>query len=81
MREERPLTPAERALVAGMFGMAIDPEPVRVRRWRWWPFQPERVVMAPMGHLHIAPGSDAWSPCYASQSLGVQAFFLHEMTV
>lgn len=80
MRDERPLTVPERRLVAGMFGNAIDADPVRIRQWRWWPFQPERVVMAPMGHLHIAPGSDAYRPCYASHSPAIQAFFLHEMT-
>ncbi|HEX7873502.1 MAG TPA: vgr related protein [Sphingobium sp.] len=80
MREERPLTAPERALVAGMFGAALDPDPVRIRRWRWWPFQPTRVVMAPMGHLHIAPDSDAWCACFASETIQVQAFFLHEMT-
>ena len=80
MREERPLTASERALVAGLFGTAIDVEPVRVRRWRWWPLQPRRVVMAPMGHLHAAPDSPAWSDCYASEGIAVQAFFLHEMT-
>ncbi|MFT3965905.1 MAG: vgr related protein [Sphingobium sp.] len=80
MREERPLSAAERLLVAGMFGDAIDPDPVRIRRWRWWPLQPARVVMAPMGHIHVAPGSDSWCECYAGQGVAVEAFFLHEMT-
>lgn len=80
MREERPLTAPERALVAGMFGTAVDPDPVRVRHWRWWPLQPRHVVMAPMGHLHVAPGGRGWSDCYAGEGVRVAAFFLHEMT-
>ncbi len=80
MREERPLTPAERDLVCGVFGTALDPDPVRVRRWRWWPFQPRDVIMAPMGHLHVPLDGDAWRPCFANDSVQMQAFFLHEMT-
>lgn len=80
MREDRPLTAPERSLVAGLFGPAIDPDPVRIRHWRWWPLQPTRIVMAPMGHLHIPPGSDAWRDCFAGAGVRMQAFFLHEMT-
>ncbi len=80
MKEERPLTPSERALVGGMFGAALDPDPVRIRHWRWWPLQPRHITMAPMGHLHFAPGSNAWSPCFAEEAIAMQAFFLHEMT-
>jgi hypothetical protein len=80
MREQRPLTVPERILVAGMFGAAINPDPVRIRQWRWWPFQPQHITMAPMGHLHIPPGSDVWRDCFAQQGVEMQAFFLHEMT-
>lgn len=80
MREERPLTDAERALVRGMFRDAIDPDPVRIRHWRWWPLQPRNVIMAPMGHLHCPPGDGPWSDCFAQTALRTQAFFLHEMT-
>ncbi|HEX7822249.1 MAG TPA: vgr related protein [Sphingobium sp.] len=80
MRDERPLTLLERTLVQGMFGPALDPDPVRIRRWRWWPFQPRHVTMAPMGHLHFPPGSNAWCACFAQEPVSMQAFFLHEMT-
>lgn len=80
MRDERPLSPLERALVRGMFGAALDPDPVRIRRWRWWPFQPRHITMAPMGHLHFPPGSKAWCACFGQDTINGQAFFLHEMT-
>lgn len=80
MREERALTDAERALVAGMFGDAVDPGPVRVRRWRWFPLQPKGVCMAPMGHLHFRADDSGWRDCFAIGGPRNQAFFLHEMT-
>lgn len=80
MRIERPLTEPERALVAGMFDRAIDVNHVSIRRWRWWPFQPRDVTMAPMGHIHFASDSPAYRVCFGCSSLGAQAFFLHEMT-
>jgi hypothetical protein len=40
----RAATPAERALVAEVFGGALSPEGLTFRRGCWWPFQP-----APLG--------------------------------
>jgi len=80
MTDERELTASERALVAGMFGTAIDPDPVRIRRRRWWPLQPRTITMAPMGHIHFHPDSDNYCDCFATASEHGQAFFLHEMT-
>lgn len=76
---ERPLTDGERALVAEVFGAAIDPAPVRLRRRRWFPLQPAGVVMAPMGHIHFAPASPHWCEDFACASLGSQGLFIHEM--
>lgn len=76
---ERPLTSGERALVAEIFGPAIDPGPVRVRRRRWFPFQPTNVVMAPTGHLHFAPDSPHWCDDFSQASLSAQGLFIHEM--
>lgn len=75
----RALTPAERAMVADMFGAAIDPEPVRMIRSRWWWFQPRNVVMAPRGNLHFHPDSELWHPCFAQGWLAAQGLFIHEM--
>lgn len=78
--DSRALTPAERALAAGMFGAAIDLDPVRIRRRRWWPLQPRNVTMAPMGHIHFHPESAAYCACFGAAALSGQALFLHEMT-
>ncbi|WP_254601988.1 vgr related protein [Sphingomonas bacterium] len=79
-RESRGLTTGERALAAAMFGAALDPDPVEIRRWRWWPLQGREWVMAPRGHLHFHPEGTAYSPDFARESVPMQAFFLHELT-
>jgi hypothetical protein len=76
----RRLTAAERALVASVFGEAVDPDPVRLHHRRWWFFQPDNVVMAPDGDIWIPPRSASWRDCYASAGLPMQALFVHEMT-
>lgn len=77
--DRRPLTDAETALVRSVFGDAIDPGRVTIRRARWWPLQPRNVLMAPDGHLWCHPAGPLWRPCYASASLPMQALFVHEM--
>lgn len=77
---DRPLTAGERKIVASVFGDAIDPEPVRVIRRKWWPFQPRGIVMAPCGHLHIAAKSDLWSKDFSAEDIKLQGLFVHEMT-
>jgi hypothetical protein len=76
---DRPLTPGEVALVAGVFGSAIDPAPVRIRRRKWFPLQPRSVTMAPMGHLHFHPASEAYCDDFAAASVDLQGLFIHEM--
>jgi hypothetical protein len=76
---ERPLTSGERALVAEVFGNAIDPSPVRIRRRRWFPFQPAGTVMAPMGHIHFAPACSRYRDDFSCASLPDQGLFIHEM--
>ena len=77
---KRPLTAAERALAASMFGDAIDYDPVRVHRRKWFPFQPKRAIMAPDGDIWVHPKSDLWSDDYGRAPLGLQSLFIHEMT-
>jgi hypothetical protein len=72
---ERALTAGERALVAQMFGASLNPDPVRIRRRRWWALQPRKVVMAPRGHLHFAPDCSFYQPCFAAAPLGLQGLF------
>lgn len=80
MTDERCLTNSERALVAEMFGEALDVDPVRIRRRCWWPLQPRHVAMAPMGHIHFHPEAPAYRDCFGTGDVAAQAFFLHEMT-
>lgn len=63
-----------------MFGDAIDYERVTLNRRRWWPFQHRRMAMAPNGHLWFHPQSPLWCSDFSCQSLGLQGFFIHEMT-
>lgn len=36
--------------------------------------------MAPMGHLHFHPHSDSYCEDFSAADLGLQGFFIHEMT-
>ncbi len=77
---ERPLTHGEIALAHSMFGRAVDYAPVRIKRRRWWWFQPRDIVMAPCGHLHFHPLSEQYCDDFAAASLEQQGLFIHEMT-
>ncbi len=74
------LTPGEIALTQSIFGDAIDCASVTIRRRKWFPFQPSKVVMAPRGHLHFHPKATSYCDDFSLQSLSLQGFFLHEMT-
>jgi len=77
---ERALTPGETALVRSVFGDAIDCARVRIRRRRWFPFQPRRVTMAPMGHLHFHPRGSSYCDDFSQAGAHLQGHFIHEMT-
>lgn len=68
------------ALVQSVFSAAIDCAIVRIRRRRWFPLQPRRVTMAPMGHLHFHPASENYCDDFAAADLQLQGHFIHEMT-
>jgi hypothetical protein len=68
------------ALVQSVFSAAIDCAAVRIRRRRWFPLQPRRVTMAPMGHLHFHPTSENYCDDFAAADLQLQGHFIHEMT-
>ena len=80
MKAARPLTPGEIALARSVFGDAIDYEPVRLVRRRWWLFQPRGVVMAPTGNIYFHPDSHLWSDDFSAERLSLQGLFIHEMT-
>ncbi|KPL67621.1 vgr related protein [Erythrobacter sp. SG61-1L] len=73
------MTPGEITLARSIFGNAIDYAPVRIRRRKWFPFQPRKTVMAPRGHLHFHPDGPAYCDDFAKASLGAQGLFIHEM--
>ena len=76
----RPLTSGETRLARGIFGDSIDYAQVRMFRRKWWPFQPRNAAMAPMGDIYFHPEGGAWSDDFTKESIGRQAFFMHEMT-
>jgi hypothetical protein len=76
---ERPLTSGEIALTRSIFGDAIDYTPVRIKRRKFFPLQPRRVTMAPMGHLHFHPAAEHYCDDFAVAPLRHQAHFIHEM--
>ncbi len=77
---DRPLTDGERELVHAVFGDAIDCAPVRIKRRRWFPFQPPNTLMAPTGHVHFHPASPLYVEDFAHAGRQAQALLLHEMT-
>jgi hypothetical protein len=78
--DDRPLTSAERALASAMFGDAINLATVKIRKRKWWPFQPRKTVMAPRGHIHFHPAGQSHCDCFGEGTLAGQGLFLHEMT-
>ncbi len=76
----RPLTPGERAIAASVFGAALDPGPVTLRRGKWFPFQPRHVVMAPDGHVWFHPRGIEWRDDFAAAGLASRALLVHELT-
>ncbi|WP_205480969.1 vgr related protein [Sphingomonas arenae] len=79
-RASRPLTSGEIAISRSVFGDAIDYEPVRMIRGKWWPFQPRGIVMAPTGHIHFHPDDPNWREDFSDAVLSLQGLFIHEMT-
>jgi hypothetical protein len=80
MMNARSLTSGEIALAWSIFGEAIDYARVRLIKGKWWPFHPPGMAMAPMGDIYFHPRRGGWSDDFASEPLGRQAFFIHEMT-
>jgi hypothetical protein len=74
------LTEGERALAKTVFGTAIDLSRVRIRRRKWFPFQPREVAMAPRGSIHFHPLAGAYCDDFSAVPLLRQGLFVHEMT-
>ena len=67
-------------MARSIFGDAIDYSRVWMVRRKWWPFQPQRVAMAPMGNIHFHPQGDLWSDDFSKEPLNRQGLFMHELT-
>lgn len=76
---ERPLTTGEIALARKVFGTAIDYGKVRIRRQKWFPFQPRSITMAPRGHIHFHPQSASYREDFSAAPLDHQALLIHEL--
>ena len=76
----RPLTSGEIELARSIFGDAMDYARVRLIRGKWWPLQPRRSAMAPTGSIWFHPDGGGWSDDFSKEPLGLQAFWMHEMT-
>jgi hypothetical protein len=76
----RPLTPGEVELAQSIFGDAIDYSKVRLFEGKWWPLQPKRSAMAPMGDIWFHPDGGGWSQDFSREALNRQGFFIHELT-
>lgn len=75
----RPLTEIERVLARSVFGNALDLEAVRIRREKWWPFQPRHITMAPRGHVHFHPRGGYYCDCFGAAAVGLQGLLMHEL--
>ena len=74
------MTPGEVELARSVFGSAIDYSKVRLSEGKWWPLQPRRSAMAPMGSIYFHPDGGGWSEDFSKEPLAAQAFFIHELT-
>ena len=74
------MTTGERTLARSIFGTAITLDAVRLKRRRWFPFQPRRVLMAPWGHIHFHPRSPWYRDDFGQADSTSQGLFIHEMT-
>ncbi len=76
----RPLTDAETALAASVFGDAIDYSQARIANRKWAFFQPRRVTMAPAGTIHFHPAGGLYCDDFGCVGADAQGLFIHEMT-
>ena len=67
-------------MAQSVFGDAIDYPKVRLFVGKWWPFQPKRSAMAPMGEIWFHPNGGGWSEDFSREPLSQQGFFIHELT-
>ncbi|MDJ0977716.1 MAG: vgr related protein [Erythrobacter sp.] len=66
-------------MARSVFGAALDYEPIRLRRRKWFPFQPRKVTMAPRGHIHFHPSGSAYCDDFSRESVIRQGLLIHEL--
>lgn len=76
----RHLTSGEVEMARSVFADAIDYGRVRLFKGKWWPFQPRRSAMAPMGDIWFHPDGGGWSDDFSKEPLSQQGYFIHELT-
>ena len=67
-------------MARSIFGSAIDYSKVELVKGKWWPFQPKRSAMAPMGNIYFHPDGGGWSDDFSKETLHAQGYFIHELT-
>ncbi|MEM7688148.1 MAG: vgr related protein [Pseudomonadota bacterium] len=67
-------------MARSVFGDALDYDTVRIRRRKWFAFQPRKVTMAPNGHVHFHPDGAAYCEDFSRASLSRQGLLIHELT-
>ena len=72
--------PGEIEMARSVFGSAIDYSRVQLVHGKWWPLQPRRSAMAPMGNIYFHPDGGGWSEDFSKESLHAQGYFIHELT-
>jgi hypothetical protein len=78
--QSRLLTPGEVEMAQSIFDGAIDVTRVHLIEGKWWPLQPRRSAMAPMGDIWFHPDGGGWSDDFSNEPLSQQGYFIHEMT-
>lgn len=75
----RTLTSAERQLARSIFNDALDLDAVRIHNRKWWPFQPQRITMAPDGAVWFHPAGGLYCDCFGAALPGQQGLLIHEL--
>lgn len=73
----RQLTRGEIELCQGVFGDLIDYAQARIMNHPFLPWQPNGILMAPMGSLQLKPAD--YVADFSKENIHVQAVFIHEM--
>jgi hypothetical protein len=73
------LTARETTLARSIFGDAIAYDRVRIHNRKFWWFQPQKITMAPDGHLWFHPKNDLFCDDFCERDLSLQGLFIHEL--